>query len=326
MNRRDLGGLQVSSLGLGCMSMTPIYGEPDPQSALETLARAPDLGIDLIDTSDAYGKGKNEALVGKALAKAGRHRYVVATKFGNLRNADGSPSVNGRPEYVSQACEASLKRLGIDTIDLYYQHRVDPSVPIEETVGAMARLVAQGKVRFLGLSEASSRTVRRAHVTHPIAALQTEYSLWTREVEAEILPTCRELGIGFAAYGPLGRGFLTGSIASEAALPTGDIRREMPRFQGENFAHNAALIAELKRLAKRERCTPAQLSIAWVMSRGDDIVPLAGTSRRSRLEENAAAAELRISAATLHALEELFRPGVARGARTVPSLLSRLGL
>ncbi|TAK81386.1 MAG: aldo/keto reductase [Betaproteobacteria bacterium] len=326
MKRRNLGGLQVSSLGLGCMSMTPIYGDPDPLSAFETLIRAPELGIDLIDTSDAYGKGRNEALVGKALAKAGRHRYVVATKFGNLRNPDGSPGVNGRPEYVAQACEASLKRLGIETIDLYYQHRVDPSLPIEETVGAMARLVAQGKVRFLGLSEAAPQTIRRAHATHPIAALQTEYSLWTREVEAEILPTCRELGIGFVAYGPLGRGFLTGAIASEAALPAGDIRREMPRFQGENFAHNAALVDQLKHLAGVERCTPAQLSIAWVMSRGDDVVPIAGTSRRSRLEENAAAAGLRISAATLRALEELFTPGVARGARTVPNLLPRLGL
>jgi aryl-alcohol dehydrogenase-like predicted oxidoreductase len=326
MKRRKLGGLEVSALGLGCMSMTPIYGEPDPQSALETLARAPELGIDLIDTSDAYGKGKNEALVAGALAKAGRHRYVVATKFGNLRNPDGSPAVNGRPEYVPQACEASLKRLGIETIDLYYLHRVDPSVPIEETVGAMARLVEQGKVRFLGLSEAAARTLRRAHATHPIAALQTEYSLWTREVEAEILPTCRELGIGFVAYGPLGRGFLTGSIASESALPAGDIRREMPRFQAENFAHNAALVDGLKRIAARERCTPAQLAIAWVLSRGEDIVPIAGTSRKARLEENAAAADLVISKASLEALDTLFPPGVARGVRTVPNLLPRLGL
>lgn len=326
MQRRKLGGLEVSSLGLGCMVMTPFYGNPDPQSGLETLLRAPELGIDFIDTSDAYAKGKNEELVARALAKGGRKRYVVATKFGNLRNPDGSPGVNGRPEYVAQACEASLKRLGIDTIDLYYQHRVDPSVPIEETVGAMARLVKQGKVRFLGLSEAAPKTLRRAHATHPIAALQTEYSLWTREVESEILPTCRELGIGFVAYGPLGRGFLTGTIASESALPEGDIRREMPRFQGENFAHNAALVAELQRLAKAERCTPAQLSIAWVLSRGDDVVPIAGTSKKHRLEENAAATRMQISPVTQLALDKLFSPGVARGERTVRNLLPRLGL
>ncbi len=326
MQRRKLGGLEVSSLGLGCMSMTPFYGTPDPDSALETLLRAPELGIDLIDSSDAYGKGKNEELVARALAKGGRKRYVVATKFGNLRNPDGSPGVNGRPEYVAQACEASLKRLGIDTIDLYYQHRVDPSVAIEDTVGAMARLVKQGKVRFLGLSEAAPKTIRRAHAIHPIAALQTEYSLWTREVETEILPTCRELGIGFVAYGPLGRGFLTGTIASEAALPEGDIRREMPRFQGANFAHNAALVARLQELAKDEHCTPAQLSIAWVLSRGSDIVPIAGTSKKGRLEENAAAVDLRPSTATLQALDRLFVPGVARGERTVRNLLPRLGI
>jgi aryl-alcohol dehydrogenase-like predicted oxidoreductase len=308
------------------MSMTPIYGNPDPDSALATLLRAPELGIDLIDTSDAYGKGKNEELVARALAKGERKRYVLATKFGNLRNPDGSPGVNGRPEYVAQACEASLKRLGTDTIDLYYQHRVDPSVPIEETVGAMARLVKAGKVRFLGLSEAAPKTIRRAHATHPIAALQTEYSLWTREVESEILPTCRELGIGFVAYGPLGRGFLTGTIASEGALPEGDIRREMPRFRGANFAHNAALVARLQELAKDEHCTPAQLSIAWVLSRGKDIVPIAGTSKKGRLEENAAATGLRVSAATLQRLERLFAPGVARGERTVRNLLPRLGL
>lgn len=316
----------MSRLGLGCMSMTPIYGEPDPASALETLLRAPELGINLIDTSDAYGKGKNEELVARALAKGGRKRYVVATKFGNLRNPDGTPAVNGRPEYVARACEASLKRLGIDTIDLYYQHRVDPSVPIEDTVGAMGRLVEQGKVRNIGLSEAAPKTIRRAHATHPVAALQTEYSLWTREVEAEILPTCRELGIGFVAYGPLGRGFLTGTIQSESALPEGDIRREMPRFQGENFAHNAALVAELQRLAKAEGCTPAQLSIAWVLSRGDDIVPIAGTSRKRRLEENAAASDLQFSKATLQALDAVFSPGAAHGERTVRSLLPRLGI
>ncbi len=325
MRRRKLGKLEVSSLGLGCMSMTPIYGDPDPASALETLLRAPELGIDLIDTSDAYGKGKNEELVARAL-KGRRDRYVVASKFGNLRAPDGSPAVNGRPEYVPRACEASLKRLGIDTIDLYYLHRVDPATPIEDTVGAMARLVEQGKVRHIGLSEAGVKTIRRAHATHPITALQTEYSLWTRDVESEILPTCRELGIGFVAYGPLGRGFLTGSIPDEASLAKDDIRRTMPRFQGENFERNRELVRELASFAKAERCTPAQLAISWVMARGDDIVPIAGTSRKGRLEENAAAAALQISPRTIAALDELFPPGAAVGERTVLALLPRLGL
>ncbi len=325
MRRRKLGKLEVSSIGLGCMSMTPIYGDPDPASALETLLRAPELGIDLIDTSDAYGKGKNEELVARAL-KGRRDRYVVASKFGNLRMPDGSPAVNGRPDYVPKACEASLKRLGIDTIDLYYLHRVDPATPIEDTVGAMARLIEQGKIRHIGLSEAGARTIRRAHATHPITALQTEYSLWTRDVESEILPTCRELGIGFVAYGPLGRGFLTGSIASEASLAKDDIRRTMPRFQGDNFERNRGLVRELEALAKAERCTPAQLAIAWVLTRGDDIVPIAGTSKKSRLEENAAAAALQISQRTIAALDELFAPGAAVGERTVLALLPRLGL
>jgi aryl-alcohol dehydrogenase-like predicted oxidoreductase len=326
MQLRKLGGLEVSALGLGCMSMTPIYGEPDPEQALQTLLRAPELGVTLIDTSDAYGMGRNEELVARALARAGRARYVVATKFGNLRNPDGTPGVNGRPEYVAQACEASLRRLSIETIDLYYQHRVDPAVPIEDTVGAMARLVAQGKVRHLGLSEASAKTIRRAHATYRIAALQSEYSLWTRDMEAEILPTCRELGIGYVAYGTLGRGFLTGTIASEAALPPGDIRREMPRFQGENFAHNAALVAELTRLAKLEERTPAQLALGWVLSRGEDIVPIAGSSRVGKLEENVAAVGTPISPQTLAELERAFPPGAALGERTVKNLLPRLGI
>jgi len=326
MQHRKLGSLEVPALGLGCMSMTPIYGEPDPQKALETLLRAPELGVKLLDTSDAYGKGKNEELVAKALAKAGRHRYVVCSKFGNLRNADGSPGVNGRPEYVAQACEASLKRLGIETIDLYYQHRVDPSVPIEETVGAMARLVEQGKIRHLGLSEAGAKTIRRAHATHRITALESEYSLWTRDMEAEILPTCRELGIGYVAYGTLGRGFLTGALKSAAALPAGDIRREMPRFQGDNFTHNAALVAELARLAKIERRTPAQLALGWVLSRGEDIVPIAGSSRIEKLEENVAAVDMKISPQTLAALDAAFPPGIVHGERTVRNLLPRLGI
>jgi aryl-alcohol dehydrogenase-like predicted oxidoreductase len=324
MQTRKLGDLEVPALGLGCMSMTPIYGEPDPQKALETLLRAPDLGVRMLDTSDAYGgKGRNEELVAKALAKGGRDRYLVCSKFGNLRNPDGSPGVNGRPEYVAQACEASLKRLGIETLDLYYQHRVDPSVPIEETVGAMARLKQQGKIRHLGLSEASAKTIRRAHATHRISALESEYSLWTREMEAEILPTCRELGIGYVAYGTLGRGFLTGALTSAAALPAGDIRREMPRFQGDNFAHNAALVAELARLAKIEKRSPAQLALGWVLSRGADIVPIVGASRIEKLEENVAAVSLPISPQTLAALD---KAGAARGERTVKNLLPRLGL
>ncbi|MBI3513649.1 MAG: aldo/keto reductase [Proteobacteria bacterium] len=326
MQRRRLGQLEVSALGLGCLSFTPMYGdrEPDPASALATLRRAPALGIDLLDTSDAYGKGRNEEIVGRAL-KAGRARYVVASKFGNLRLADGSAAENGRPEYVAQACDASLRRLGIETIDLYYLHRVDPAVPIEDTVGAMARLVAQGKVRHLGLSEAGPDTIRRAHAVHPIAALQTEYSLWTRDVEAEILPTCRALGIGFVAYSPLGRGFLTGTITSAAALAPSDRRRRMPRFQDANLAHNAALVRALQTLAAAEGATPAQLALAWLLSRGDDIVPIAGTSRVERLEENAAAARLQPSAATLQALERVFTPNAAAGARNDPAMLARLG-
>jgi aryl-alcohol dehydrogenase-like predicted oxidoreductase len=327
MQRRRLGQLEVSALGLGCLSFTPMYGgrEPELESSLATLRRAPELGIDFLDTSDAYGRGRNEEIVGRAL-KGQRARYVVASKFGNLRLPDGTPAENGRPDYVPQACEASLKRLGIETIDLYYLHRVDPAVPIEDTVGAMARLVEQGKVRHLGLSEAGPATIRRAHMVHPIAALQTEYSLWSRDVEREILPTCRALGIGFVAYSPLGRGFLTGAIASPASLAPGDRRRHMPRFQDANFAHNADLLRELQRLASAESATPAQLALAWLLTRGPDIVPIAGTGRVERLEENAAAAALRPSAATLQALERVFAPDAAAGARNDPAMLARLGL
>ncbi len=325
MRRRKLGSLEVSAIGLGCMSMTPIYGTPDPESAIATLLRAPELGIDLIDTSDAYGGGRNEELVARAL-HGRREHYVVATKFGNLRRPDGTPAVNGRPEYAAQACAASLRRLGIDTIDLYYLHRVDPQVPIEETVGGMARLVAEGKVRHIGLSEAGVRTLRRAHSVHPITALQTEYSLWTRDVESEILPTCRELGIGFVAYGPLGRGFLTGGVTQTEILAENDIRRTMPRFQGANLTRNLTLLAALRRLAGSEGCTPGQLAIAWLQGRGEQVVPIAGTSRVARLEENAAADTLRPGAATRAALDEVFAAGAAAGERTAPALLSRLGL
>ncbi len=325
MQTRKLRSLEVSSIGLGCMGMTPIYGNPDPDLAVKTIHLAAELGITLLDTSDAYGKGTNEQLVGRATAGR-RDRYVISSKFGNIRLPDGSPSVNGRPEYVQQACEASLKRLGIETLDLYFQHRVDTSVPVEDTVGAMGRLVEQGKVRHIGLSEAAPARIRRAQATYPITALQTEYSLSTREVEAEILDVCEELGIGFVAYGALGRGLLTGTIAKDTTLEKNDIRLQMPRFQGSNRDANLVLVSRLKELAQAERCTPSQLAIAWVLTRRDWIVPIVGTSKPQRLEENAAAASLRISAATLQALDEAFPVGAVAGARTVLELMPRLGL
>lgn len=326
MHKRSLGqqGLQVSAIGLGCMGLTPIYGNVDEATAVAAVHRAIDLGVDFFDSSDAYAFGANEERLAKAFA--GRRKgLIIATKFGQIRHKDGSMDVSGKPDYVMQACEASLKRLNIDVIDLYYQHRVDATVPIEDTVGAMVRLKEQGKVRHLGLSEAAPQTIRRAHKVHPIAALQTEYSLWSRDVEAEILPTCRALGIGFVAYSPLGRGFLTGTITSAAALAPSDRRRRMPRFQDANLAHNAALVRALQTLAAAEGATPAQLALAWLLSRGDDIVPIAGTSRVERLEENAAAARLQPSAATLQALERVFTPNAAAGARNDPAMLARLG-
>ena len=325
MQRRKLGKLDVSAIGLGCMSMTPIYGTPDPAAAVATIHRAPELGIDFIDTSDAYGAGANEELVGRAVAGR-RDKYVIATKFGNLRLPDGTPGADGRPEYVMQACEKSLKRLGIDVIDLYYQHRVDDKVPIEDTVGAMAKLVQQGKVRYLGLSEAGPATIRRASKAHPIAALQTEYSLWTRDVENEILDVCRELGIGFVAYSPLGRGMLTGAITGADSLSEKDNRRNMPRFQGDNLKHNIALSEELKKLASVEGCTPAQLAIAWLLGRDHSIVALPGSSRTKWLEENAKAAGITPSQATREALDRLFKPGVARGTRYAEAMMRRVGL
>jgi aryl-alcohol dehydrogenase-like predicted oxidoreductase len=325
MQRRRLGALEVSAIGLGCMSMTPVYGEPSEPEAIATLRRAAELGVDLIDTSDAYGFGANEELVGRAIAGL-RDRFVVATKFGNIRNPDGTNAVNGKPAYVAEACEASLRRLGIDVIDLYYIHRVDQSVPIEDTVGAMARLVQQGKVRHLGISEAGPATIRRAHATHPIAALQTEYSLWTRDAEAELLPLCRELGIGYVAYAPLGRGFLTGEVPSLDVLGAKDRRRDMPRFQGDNLDHNLRLVDVLKARAAREGCSPAQLAIAWLLTRGDDVVPLPGTKQRRWLEDNVKAAALSISAETLEALDAAFPPGVAAGTRYPAPQMKRLGL
>jgi aryl-alcohol dehydrogenase-like predicted oxidoreductase len=326
MKRRRLGNLEVGAIGLGCMSMTPIYGEPSEPEAIATIHRAVELGVDLIDTSDAYGSnGSNEMLVGRAI-KGRRDKVVLATKFGNIRLPDGTPGANGRPEYVAQCCEASLKRLGVDSIDLYYIHRVDTTVPIEDTVGALARLVQQGKVRHLGISEAAPKTLRRAHSAHPMAALQTEYSLWTRDPEDELLETCRELGIGYVAYSPLGRGFLTGTVTDVEKLGANDRRRAMPRFQAKNIGHNLTLLATLKELAAAERCTPAQLALAWVLSKRPFIVALPGTKQRRWLEENAAAAGVSPKPETLAALDRAFPRNAALGDRYPEAMMKRLGL
>ncbi len=324
MAQRYLGQLQVSSVGLGCLTLTAAYGTPPPEAdAIGIVHRAAALGIDFLDTSDAYAKGANELLVGKAIA--GRRRdYVVASKFGNLRKPDGTPTADGRPAYVKQACEASLRRLNTDMIDLYYIHRVDPTVPIEETVGAMADLVRAGKMRCLGISEAAPATIRRAHAVHPMSAVQIEYSLWTRHVEAEVLGVCRELGIGFVGYSPLGRGFLAGAITTEP--PAGDMRRGMPRFSGDNLRHNLALLAEFQRIAAAEGCTPAQLALAWLLSRDPPVVPIVSSSRRERLEENAAAVDLAPAAATLAVVAQLFRPDNVAGQRYGAMAASVVGL
>lgn len=325
MKRRSLGGLEVSAIGLGCMSMTPIYGEPDEGEAVATLHRAIELGINLIDTSDAYGEGSNEELVGRAL-KGRRDKVVLATKFGNLRLPDGRNDVDGNPDMVPKYCEASLKRLGTDVIDLYYIHRVDPKFPIEATVGAMTRLIEQGKVRHLGISEASVATLRRAHKAHKMVALQTEYSLWTRDAEDGLLDACAELGIGYVAYSPLGRGFLTGTVAELDTLGAKDRRRQMPRFQAENLRQNLVPLETLKEMATRERCTPAQLALAWLLSRRPFVVPLPGTKQRRWLEENAAAVDLSPAPQSLAALDRAFGRNVIAGARYPEAQLKRLGV
>ena len=298
MQTRILGlkGPTVSALGLGCMGMSEFYGDRDDAESVATIHRALDLGVTLFDTSDAYGPHTNEQLVGRAVADR-RDQVLLATKFGLVRDPDDPTArgVNGRPEYVRRAAEGSLQRLGVDHIDLYYQHRVDPDTPIEETIGAMAELVQEGKVRYLGMSEAGPETLRRANAVHQITALQTEYSLWSRDPGDEILPTCRELGIGFVAYSPLGRGFLTGAVQSVDDLAQDDYRRSSPRFQGENFKRNLDLVVEVERLAGEKAVTPAQLALAWVLAQGEDIVPIPGTRRRARLEENAAAADVELT-------------------------------
>jgi len=327
MQTRALGsqGLRVSAIGLGCMGMSEFYGEGNEAESVATIHRALELGCTFLDTADMYGPFKNEELVGRAV-RGRRDEVTIATKFGIVRGDDpGSRSINGRPEYVRQAAEASLRRLGVEAIDLYYQHRVDPNVPIEETVGAMARLVEEGKVRYIGLSEAGAETLHRAHREHPVSALQSEYSLWSRDIEDEVIPAIRELGIGLVAYSPLGRGFLTGRFTSPDDFEADDFRRHSPRFQGENFAKNLELVRHVEELARRKGCTASQLALAWVLARGEDVVPIPGTKRRKYLEENLAAADVELTAEDLERIEEIAPVGAAAGTRYPEAAMKMIG-